>query len=164
MYLQPNYMENIIVGIIFNSQFSWYVTDKELWFLDYSKMIVFFEKKGIKVNIDYIDNRRKNTIILDTENVSEFLTLIATNKVTANELNYNLLANITEIDDTWKFNYRPSLYINFDKKILYSNYSEPASYEDYVPNLWEAKYEPFDDFIPNDQKYWLDFYDKNLLY
>lgn len=116
------------------------------------------------INVQLFPNYMENIIVLDTENASEFLELIAPNKVSADKLKCSLLENRTELDDTWKYDYRPSLYINFDKKILYSNYSEPAYFEDYTPNSWIAKYESFDDQVPKGQKYWLDFDNKNLLY
>lgn len=164
MYLIPDYMENIIVGILFENHFTWYVTERELWYLDYIKVETAYQKKGIEVNREYIDDRRKDFIILDTNNAAEFLNLILINKVISEELKYNLLANKTELDDTWKYDYRPSLYVNFDEKIFYSLYSEPASFEFFVPNLWVGKYDSFDDFIPKDQKYWLGLSNKNFLY
>lgn len=39
--------------------------------------------------------------------------------------------------------YKPSLYVEFDKKLFYSMYIEPASYEEYAPVGWNAKYESF---------------------
>ena len=44
--------------------------------------------------------------------------------------------------------YKPSLYVDFDKKLFYSMYVEPASYEDYTPVGWDAKYNSFLDIIP----------------
>lgn len=164
MNLQPDYMENIIVGVLLNDKFSWYVSDKDLWFLDYSKMIQSFEKKGFEIDVENIDDKRKGMIILDTENAAEFLKRIEINKVTSSELHSALLANRTQLDDTWQYDYRPSLYINFDKKNFYSSYSEPASFEDYMPNLWVAEYQSFDNLIPREQRYWLDSNHKNLLY
>lgn len=42
----------------------------------------------------------------------------------------------------------PSLYVDFNKKLFYSMYVEPASYEDYTPVGWDAKYNSFLDIIP----------------
>ncbi len=46
------------------------------------------------------------------------------------------------------------MYVDFDKKLLYSMYIEPASYEDYVPVGWNAKYKSFLDIIPAEKRYW----------
>lgn len=50
--------------------------------------------------------------------------------------------------------YIPSLYVDFDKKIFYSMYSEPASYEDYAPKGWVSQYKDFLKLIPVEQCYW----------
>ncbi|BCN32368.1 hypothetical protein [Anaeromicropila herbilytica] len=49
----------------------------------------------------------------------------------------------------------PSIYINFNKKILISNFPEPASYQEFIPDDWKGEYDSFSDLIPENQKYWL---------
>ncbi len=44
--LEPIYAENVIVGVIHKKQFQWYVTDRELWYLDYVKFAQAFESEG----------------------------------------------------------------------------------------------------------------------
>ena len=56
--------------------------------------------------------------------------------------------------ETWKYNYMPSLYVDFDRKELFSIYSEPASYEDYVPPGWKSDFKSFVDLIPKEYCYW----------
>mgnify|MGYP006959863023 CR=1 FL=1 len=162
MNLIPNYTENIIVAVILDGDLTWYVSDKEIWFLDYQKRIEAFKNRGYNVNIDYIDGSRKNNLVLDTSNFLEFLNLIKQNKATVEELRKSLLKNKSDIDDSWKYDYRPSLYIDFDKKILYSNYSESSSYEDYAPLCWDSEYKDFENEIPNSKKYWLSHNGDNL--
>ena len=58
-------------------------------------------------------------------------------------------------DNKEEDDYKPSLYVDFDKKKLYSMYEEPASYEDYVPIDWYAKYENFLNLIPIEKCYWI---------
>ena len=41
MKLGPEYCENIVVCVKYRNNYEWYVTDKELWYLDYS---TFFQK------------------------------------------------------------------------------------------------------------------------
>ena len=59
MVLEPLYAENIIVGVIYNKKFKWYVTDKELWFLDYNKLDNECETLGISVEDEYEADARK---------------------------------------------------------------------------------------------------------
>ncbi|MBL1230389.1 hypothetical protein IW492_14235 [Enterococcus sp. BWB1-3] len=162
MNLIPDYTENIIVAVVLEGNLLWYVSDKEIWFLDYQKRIEAFKNKGYSINIDYIDESRKNNLVLDTSNALDFLNLIQENEATVEELRESLLKSKSDVDDSWKYDYRPSLYVNFDKKILYSNYSEPSSYEDYAPEFWDSKYKDFENEIPSSKKYWLSHNGDNL--
>lgn len=54
-----------------------------------------------------------------------------------------------------KISFQPSIYINWDKKSVYSQFPEPASFEDLVPEPWEGHYYDFTGFIPQKEKYWL---------
>ena len=44
----------------------------------------------------------------------------------------------------------------FEWYVLEKDFSEPESYENFVPNGWIGKYEDFTDDIPENQRYWLD--------
>ncbi len=49
----------------------------------------------------------------------------------------------------------PALHVNFDKMALYSFYSEPASFEAFVPDGWTGKYENFLHLVPLEERYWI---------
>lgn len=164
MILEPLYAENIVVAVIYNNEFRWYVTDKELWFLDYSKLDNAYKNLGVSIEDNYEMEERNGIKVLDNENVEVFLLRINKYNVTKEELNYLLLENIkskNEGEDLLDFS--PVLFINFDDKILYSMFPEPASYEEYVPKDWIGKYESFTEFIPESEKYWIDKFHNNLL-
>lgn len=90
-----------------------------------------------------MDESRKNLLILDSKNVSMFLERISECEIFTNELRKPLIKNREVEDDSWIYEFRPSLYVNFDNHKLYSLYSESASYEDYVPVSWEGSYFDF---------------------
>ena len=164
MVLEPLYAENIIVAIIYNNEFKWYVTDKELWFLDYNKLDNAYKNLGIEIQDNNEPEERIGIKVLDNENVAIFLQRINKYRTTKDELNYLLLENIknkSEEDDLLDFS--PVLLINFDNKALYSMFPEPASYEEYVPKGWSGKYEDFSELIPKSEKYWIDKSNTNLL-
>ncbi|MBC2322550.1 hypothetical protein [Listeria booriae] len=161
--LIPDYTENVIVAVVVNEKFSWYITDKEIWYLDYEKRLAAFKKQGFEINISYIDESRKNCLVLDTANASSFLFSIKVWETSTNHLKEMLIHEISDSDDKWKYDYRPSIYVNFDERIYYSMYSEPASYEEYVPEGWKSAYKNFYDLIPIQEAYWLDSDSGNLL-
>lgn len=158
-----DFSENIIVGVVYNSVYNWYVTDKEIWFLDYKKRIKIFEEKGFEIKEEYIDESRQNLLILDSQNISVFLEKISEHKISTNELRKLLIKSREAGDDSWMYQFRPSLYVNFDNHKLYSLYSEPASYEDYVPINWEGSYFDFLELVPITCKYWISEDSVNLL-
>ena len=149
MVLEPLYAENIIVAVIFNKKFNRYVTDKELWFLDYNKLDNEYKTLGINVEDEYEADERKGIKVLNTENIGMFLQRINKYIATKEELNCFLckcIKNRMERDEI--LNYSPVLLVNFDDKILYSMFPEQASYEEYVPEGWVGKYEDFTEVIP----------------
>ena len=59
-------------------------------------------------------------------------------------------------DESWAYDFRPSLYVDFDSRKLFSLYSEPASYEDFVPNKWVGEFFDFLNLVPESEKYWVE--------
>ena len=164
MILEPLYAENIIVAVIYKNEFRWYVTDKELWFLDYDKLDHAYKNLGVSIEDNEETEERNGIQVLNNENVEVFLLRINQYKTTKEEINYLLLENIKRKnagEDLLDFS--PVLLINFDNKILYSMFPEPASYENYVPKDWIGTYEDFTEFIPTSEKYWIDKFNNNLL-
>lgn len=162
MMLEIDYTENIIVAIIHNGSFNWYVSDKVIWYLDYQKLISDYAEQGFIVDVNNIEECRKSSLVLDTNNAQVFTECITENKVTVTDLRESLIKHKNDYDDTWIFDHRASLYIDFDKKIFYSQYSEPASYEFYVPKNWYSEYRDFEDEIPDIYKYWINEDGNNL--
>lgn len=142
---------NFIVYVVYNGRGTWYVSDKDLWYLDYYKfMRLPYPKTGEKIDESRVDPKRQGLLYLDENNFSEFLERIESDKYSVEKLK-----NLFEINHMYDyFDYRPSLYIDVDKKIFYSFYSEPRSYEDYAPISWNSKYMDFYNLIPEKDIYW----------
>ena len=157
--LKPKYAENIIVSIIINGKFHWYITEKDVWILDINKYADDFVKNGYKFDIQFALKFRGDIAIIEKENALTFLELYKENATSSYQLK-EMLQN-REYEDT-VLSMRPSLYINFDKEELYSLYPEYLAYERYVPDGWKGEYYDFMGLIPQDEKYWLNG-DKNLL-
>jgi len=162
MLLEPAMTENIIVGVMWKGRFRWYVTEKEIWFMDSNKMKTADEKKwkeyGLPLsNLVYgaEDPEREGIPILDENTIELFSLRIEKYAVTVDELRELLefcIATESRVDVFYDF--LPSLYLDFDNRCLYSMYTEPASFEDYVPQNWKGEYFSFLDIIEKDQRYW----------
>ncbi|MGY5487792.1 hypothetical protein [Paenibacillus sp. ALE2] len=147
MKIWPEYAKNIIVGVMFQGQWNWYVTEREYWFLNTEME----ERFGIA--------------ILDETTAGAFLEHICEYKVAAGELT-TMLQTLDEAiqhkDEVLEF--CPALYVDFDQKVLYSLFPEPASFEHYVPVGWKGEYLNFLEEVPPAERYWMihgsDFFKK----
>lgn len=163
MKVEPMYAENVIVGVVYNNVWQWYVTKKDLWFLDYKKLEKAYLDKGFDIQDIIDDNERIGVKVLNKENVKIFLSNIEEYLVTTDELNSMLKIKAKskgDFDDLLDF--CPSLFVDFDSKRLFSMFPEPASFEDYVPEGWIGEYVDFTNLVPDKEKYWLDDNNKNI--
>lgn len=81
MEITPEYAENIIAAIIQNNTLSWYIADKEIWYMDSAKRINQFEEKGYKNQNDREVNKRGIQICTsECQRLVEILTPIQVRK------------------------------------------------------------------------------------
>lgn len=161
MLLTPKYCENIIVGVTYKRKFHWYVTDKLLWFLDYNKMYKALQdlynqmgrsqKRFIYEVGDFNSfcEERWGIAVVNNSTAKDFLDKIGKYEVFSDELK-NMFDSASDKSD-----YFPVLYVNFDKKELYSYFPEPESFEDFVPDDWKGIYQNFDNIILKSERYWI---------
>ncbi|MED3916469.1 hypothetical protein [Priestia megaterium] len=158
--LEPIYAENVIVGVIHKKQFQWYVTDRELWYLDYVK---FAQASESHLAADeYIEPERKGIEVLNNENAELFLQRIESYKADAATLLKLFENKIESKGEEDVLDFSPSFLVDFDQKAFYSMFPEPASFEEYVPSDWKGMYEDFTDLIPKIEKYWVNKDGENL--
>ena len=164
MLLEPQSTENIIVGLKYENSFSWYVTKKDIWFMDTEKLkaayAIKFKEYGLPLsNLTFgvADPERQDIPVLNEYTIGLFKSRLEKNLVTVDKLKERLQSCVATNDsEQVHFDFLPSLYLDFDKHCLYSMYTEPASFEDAVPNNWNGKYINFLGLIEQDQKFWYD--------
>ena len=158
MELFPEYCNNIIVGVIYKGNFSWYVTKIDIWYLDYVQYYEMLKQQYIDMersqkrfehevgSFEYFCGDRWGIKTVDSDSdVDKFLSKIEKYKVSCTELKeYRDIAD--DIDDFY-----PVLLIDFDRKIFYNYIQEPFDLHKYVPKGWQGKYENFDSLIPKEQ-------------
>ncbi|WP_137225493.1 hypothetical protein [Paenibacillus sp. CFBP13512] len=148
---QPKYAKNIIVLVQYMKSYKWFVTDKEIWFLDFKKLISAYHENGFDIPNPNDFLERFNIPVVNEETAEEFLEKIIDSEVKVEELK-NILKQDTHVH---MLDMSPSLYINFDQKELISYYPEPASYELYVPDGWIGSYKDFIKDVPEIYCYWI---------
>ena len=154
--IKAKYGENIVVAFKYKNQYFWYISDLELWYINY-------EEAGY--DLDEIYKDRLRSPILLPENILYFLEdmqkyscdLSELRKVFANEYKMDKLNAI--------YDFAPSLLVDMDNLLLYSYYPEYISFEEYISAPWIGKYQHFLDLIPREYRFWTDIgdnvFDKN---
>ena len=149
----PEYAENIIVGIFSKNIFNWYVLDKILCLLDLKYMT---EKElELYMNNESCNSVRNNFITIDQNDVESFLPYIRKNMIMCQELQLMILDRLKNIDNCEIDDFFPVLYFDFDKKILYSQYPEYFDFESFLPEKWNFIYEDFSNLLNEENKYWI---------
>ncbi len=139
--------DDIIVYAIYKGKANWYVSYKELWYLNYNKRIYEYQKRGFTIDINSVDYIRRDLLEMNDDQIPIFLERIKEDIWSSSKL-----ADVCESYCDEDFS--PSLYVNFDKKYMISMYSEYASYEDYMPDGWESEFGDFLNLIPINDIYW----------
>jgi hypothetical protein len=151
MVSNPEYSIEIIVIVKFQGKYSWYLSDKEDWVLDYNKWGDLFGSEG-KTDSSSL---RSGFLVLSSENWLAFEKVITNKLVSKDQLSKMILNNLPI--DSWdeKMHLFPSLYIDFDEKRLFSIFTEYLAFENLVPDNWIGTYDDFYSLIPDIEKYWI---------
>lgn len=138
MKLMPEYAHVLIVGVVFQSSWSWYITEREYWFLN----LEMEDRFGIE--------------ILNESTAKDFLPRIEEYRVPTSELS-DMLEDLKDAFENYDevLEFLPTIYVNFDKREFYSLYPEPMSFEDYVPEGWLGEYKDFYGLVPVQERYWV---------
>lgn len=149
--IKPIYDEKIIVGVVYNNTFNWYITDKYVWLLNLQnfnndELASYFSNPEVS-------KIRNNLITISHDNANIFINNLKDYKVTSQEIQDAILYDKFQTEELEQ--YFPTLLIDFDKQCLYSQFPEPLNFEEYVPNGWKGEYKDFTNLIPQNQKYWL---------
>ena len=65
--------EQFIVYAIHNNCGRWYVTDKEIWYLDYKKKVDLCRQRGYEIEEEYIDEIRRDLQYINDVTALTFL-------------------------------------------------------------------------------------------
>jgi hypothetical protein len=167
MPLKPEYAENIIVGVVFHSDWMWYVSPPLLWVLDldgYSG--ARYAQIGVKPDMTHI----RSILIANKDTALSFLSDMSEYQVSTTYLRNIMKASVPPVQDfdnatketlLWLLDevleLYPSLYVNFDTQVLRTAYAEPMhiSFEHYVPSGWEGYDAAVIPHVPQEHRYWI---------
>lgn len=151
---QIAYGEDIIVGVIHHSQWQWYIGKTDEWILDQVKLA---QESGISEPDFENFSHRYSIGIVNEETADQFFEAIKEQRVDAKMLSTLFIDRFTDPDndlgitpELW-----PALLVDFDRKILKSQFSEPVAFEIYVPGDWIGSFTDFLEDVPQSQRYWI---------
>ncbi|MFC7681771.1 hypothetical protein [Paenibacillus sp. GCM10028914] len=138
MKLMPEYAQILIVGVVYKESWAWYITEREYWFLN----IEMEDRFGIE--------------LLNELTAEYFLHKIEEYKVST----IQLTSMIVELNDVFQnydevLEFLPTIYVDFDKRELFSLFPEPIYFENYVPEGWIGEYKDFFELVPGTERYWI---------
>lgn len=152
MKIQIEYGEDVIVGVIYRRSFFWYVTEKEVWFLDQNKWGEAFSQAGYEVPEG---TDRFGIDVVDETTADRFLSEIESFRVLAGDLRAAFAERLREAPEEARDEFAPALLVDFDARRLASMFPEPSSFEDFVPSGWTGQYCDFLEEVPRDERYWI---------
>ncbi|MBQ8781360.1 MAG: hypothetical protein IJZ72_06795 [Oscillospiraceae bacterium] len=159
--MKPEYCKNVIVGVVYKKKFSWYITHKDLWRMDYRKEYDMWKKfyaengrteKRFVYEVGSFQQfceRRWGIEVLDEKSAECFLEHVFKKQISADKLR-----EIYSVSDGNDLSLNPVFYVDFDKRIFCSNFPEPENFNDYIPAGWGCKYCGIDSLITKNQAYW----------
>ena len=149
MKLEPEYARIIVCGVMHRGEFRWFVSEREYWFLDQIKWAVAFD--GGDLDVD----ERFGIPVVNENSADLFLENMALFEVTTTELRATLKQRLPASGWEEFGDFCPSLYTDFDQRVQYSLFPEPASFEVYVPAGWTGVFGDFLGRIPEVERFWV---------
>lgn len=164
-YPEPEYAQNVVVGVVFRSLFSWYVTEREYWYLDFTKYERALLATGYTGPIIGNYSSRFHIAILNENTAESFLSQIEHCRVPASALSQMMLdqrklyEECELLNSLEYFNERldfiACFLVNFDQRQFSSQYPEMIRFERYIPDGWTGSYRDFLSEVPEQERYWI---------
>jgi hypothetical protein len=157
-FSEPVYAQNVILSVVIHNTFSWYITEREYWYLDITKYERALQTyKGNRYSADFGNySTRFNIPILNENTADDFLAHIENFRVPCYILSQMMLNKANTLkngDDLLDF--IPCFLVKFDQRHFFSMYPEMIRFELYVPDGWKGSRQDFRSEIPDEEKYWM---------
>jgi len=168
MPLEPQYAKNIIVGVMFHAEWTWYISPPWLWILDLEHYAEAHGLEELGIGPGNISIDRKVTIVND-DTAPSFLAAMKRYKVSSDYLHglvkQRMMVGTSE-EAAWEscqqifegaLQLFPSLVIDFDQQVLYTADAETThiSFEEHVPPGWKGNTGDVLSYVPEQYQYWV---------
>ena len=150
--LAPKHKENIIVGIINNHKFNWYVLPITIAILDLSKL----KENTLNFYMSHASfkNMRQDCLTLNNEKeLNEYFLTIKPFMVFCEQLS-NMLAHASKGNTDFANDFCPAILYDFDKLKMFYSSRTFSFYEGCLPDGWTSQKTNFLDLVPRKHQYW----------
>jgi len=158
MKIKPVYAENLVVAIVADQTFHWYVMDLLYCYLDMNSKRERFKKAGYELKMN--PTFRFGIQVVDEHTKDAFLQHLKPQQFSAQQLR-ELLKEESDRDE--RMGYYPCVYINFDERVFYSDYYEMQYFEKDAPKGWTSDNRAFLELVPKGEEFWIDEDGKDML-
>jgi hypothetical protein len=148
-----DYPREIIVGTLRRGQWRWFVSEKDYWFLNLTKLSEDFRARGLAVEEGAHD--RFGLAVVDENSADKLLPAMEKCRVETDDL--RVLFKDRMPVESWDdiIDLVPALVVDFDERRLVSMYGELASFERYVPERWQGSFANVLPLVPPPERYWV---------
>jgi len=155
MVPEPEYAQNIVVGVLFQHSFAWYITTRDYWYLDITKYKDALRAFGYPHPILEDYSARFDIAILDEHTAESFLVHVVDQRVPASALTQMMLDR--KVHDTYNdlLDFVPCFLVDFDQRQFSSLYPEMIRFERYIPEGWIGSFRDFLSDVPIEERYWI---------
>ena len=146
----PEYGVEIVVGVASSAGLTWFMSEKELWFLDLRKLVSAFGGDPLDPQ-NYRD--RFDLPVVDRDEWDTFMAHMAEFRCAPAEVLAAPIAEASSWDEVSAC--FPTLLIDPEQRRLSSLFPEPASFEHHIPDGWSGDATNFLARIPVHERYWV---------
>lgn len=138
--------DQIVTLAVREGKYSWYVSERDYWVLDYRAWERAFREAGYDLP-EAPDEERFGMPVVDEHNAGDFLRRMEPWRIETEKLRG---ARASDGDDAL-----PALLVDFDNRtIIVGPQVESPAFEEYLPSGWVAKFDGILDAVPVEARFW----------
>jgi hypothetical protein len=159
--LLPEYCVNIVVAVVYRGRWTWLVTPKDHWLLDYRRLRNEFMKleSDLSADDDGIPDEHPERFgieVLDETTIGDYLAQASEYVVTTAELAALFREYLAAGRNRDLTEMPPGLLVDFDARRLVDDLPEPSGpFEECVPPGWSGECDSFLAKVPDEHRYWV---------
>ncbi len=147
--------ENVLAVVCYRGEWNYYAAELDVWVMDWEAWRREFVEAGYFVP-QASAAERGGVLVLNEHSVERALDALRGNMVSEQSLRGALRARAPIVSWEQVMDLFPVVFLDFDRRRLFSVYAEALQLERYVPDGWVGVLGEFYDVVPVGHRYWID--------